>query len=124
MAASLEHLCNALGGGGNGLSAKAKSLWNIVLPGIQAQIDKPLSRPGGGRLGDGDEAAFRESCAVIKAAYADTGMEGIARDIRLAAIARNQILHEGIAFLGREEAIDLFILLFTLSFLTWHARTP
>jgi len=124
MAASLEQICVALGGSGNGLSAKAKGLWNPILPGIQAEIDKPLLLSDGGKVGEGGKANFRESWAVVTAAYADNGVERMARDIRLAAIARNQMLHEGIGFLDREEAIDLFVLLFGLAFLTWHVSTP
>jgi hypothetical protein len=125
MAASLEHICVALGEHANGLLAKAKNLWTPVLPGIQAEIDRPLLLSDGqSRPGHGGAASFRESWQVVTNAYQDAGMGCIARDIRLAAMARNQVLHEGIGFLDRDEAIDLFILLFRLSFLTWHVRTP
>jgi|GEM_PF-5936835 len=123
MAASLEHVCHVLGATGNGLQQKLNCLWNPVLPRIQTMTDAKLTLFDGLEVGKGGAARFPESRAVVTAAYADTGKERIARDIRLAAIVRNQILHEGIGFLGREEAIDLFMLLFTLSFLTWHVRT-
>lgn len=123
MAASLEHVCHVLGATGNGLQQKLNCLWSPVLPKIQTMTDEKLTLSDGLEVGKGGAARFLESRAVVTAAYADTGKERIARDIRLAAIVRNQILHEGIGFLGREEAIDLFVLLFTLSFLTWHVNT-
>lgn len=122
MAASLEHICVVLGGVGSGLSAKAKSLWNPILPRLQKLIDKPLRLSDGTKPREGDAATFRESWRLVAGAYEDAGMDCLARDIRLAVIARNQMLHEGIGFLDREEAIDLFVLLFRLSFLTWHAK--
>jgi len=124
MAASLEHVCNAFGATGTGLSNKAKSIWKTVLLGIPALVDKQLTLSNGDKPGNGSEAVYRESYNVIMGAYCSSGDEMIARDIRLAALVRNQILHQGITFLDMDEAIDLFVMLFRLSLLTWHALTP